>query len=201
MTQADYARHAGISRPMVCKLVKAGMPLTSPEAADAFRGMGRGSQKKRAQAAEQAGPYRPPEAAQAPVQSSSEDGPAGAYERQRQIERAAYELATKALKAGTLDAARLVQIHSQAASNLVSARKEVLKLLEQERALVSGDWVRKVMTEHDGALVQIVKGMPNQLATRISPHDPDAAREELSRWVEESFLKVLFSTTPWEAKP
>ncbi len=87
------------------------------------------------------GPYRPPEAATA-VNASlvASDTPAGAYERQKQIERASYGLAVQALRNKTMDAGRMVTVHAAAAKNLINARQDVLALAEKERSLVSGSW-------------------------------------------------------------
>jgi hypothetical protein len=197
MTQADYARAAGLTRGRVSQLVKAGMPLTSKEAADQWRGMS--VQQRSNPTQPDAGPYRPPEAQAPPDPAAiSADTPLGAYERQRNIERAAYALAARALKNGQPDAGRLVSIHAQAARNLTQARQEVLDLSERERTLVSGDWVRKVMTEHDGAVATLIKSMPRQLAGRIAPHDPEHAERELERWVQDICLATLHSTDPWK---
>lgn len=197
MTQADYARAAGLTRGRVSQLVKAGMPLTSKEAADQWRGMS--VQQRSNPTQTDAGPYRPPEAQAPPDPAAiSADTPLGAYERQRNIERAAYALAARALKNGQPDAGRLVSIHAQAARNLTQARQEVLDLSERERTLVSGDWVRKVMTEHDGAVATLIKSMPRQLAGRIAPHDPEHAERELERWVQDICLATLHSTDPWK---
>lgn len=203
MTQSEYAKHAGLTRGRVSQLVKAGMPLTTKEAADQWRGTATRSRPDSAKAStattQESGPYRPPEA-QAPTDPEvvTADTPQGAYERQRQIERAAYNLAVNSLNAGRLDAGRLVSIHAQAARNLTLAREEVLKLNEHERVLVSGDWVRKVMTEHDGAVATLLRAMPKQLAGRIAPHDPEHAERELDRWVQEVCLKTLSDTSPWK---
>lgn len=202
MTQADYARHAGLTKGRVSQLVKAGMPLTSPEAADQWRGMSAKGRSAPTAPPADAAPsiHRPPEATAPPPTAEGEtaDTPAGAYERQRRIERAAYALAVNALRKTQADAGRLVSIHAQAARNLVVARQEVLNLAERERTLVSGDWVRKVMTEHDGAVAQLLRAMPKQLAGRIAPHDPEHAERELDRWVQEVALKTLNSTDPWK---
>jgi hypothetical protein len=107
-------------------------------------------------------------------------------------------LSVRALKAGQPDAGRLVQIHNQAARNLTAAREEVLTLSERERTLVSGDWVRKVMVEHDGAVATLLRAMPKQLAGRIAPHDPEHAEKELDRWVQEVALATLQQTNPWK---
>jgi len=207
MTQTEYAKAASLTKGRVSQLVKAGMPLDSKEAADAWRGM---SAQKRTTTGQKPppsppeqpadpGPYRPPEANQ-PVDPAavSSDTPAGAYERQRQIERAAYALTVRSLKNGQPDAGRLVSIHAQAARNLTGAREEVLKLMERERTLVSGDWVRKVMNDHDGSVVTLLRAMPKQLAGRISPHDPEHAERELERWVQEVALATLHNTDPWK---
>jgi len=218
MTQTEYVKHSGLSKGRVSILVKHGMPLTSPEEADAWRGSrkgigGRQSHKQLAEAHQQheakfqevassltEGPYRPPEAATA-VNASlvASDTPAGAYERQKQIERASYGLAVQALRNKTMDAGRMVTVHAAAAKNLINARQDVLALAEKERSLVSGSWVKKVMQEHDGAVASLLKAMPKQLAGRIAPHDPEHAERELDRWVQEVCLKTLHSTDPWKS--
>jgi hypothetical protein len=74
---------------------------------------------------------------------------------------------------------------------------QFVAVAERERTLVSGEWVRKIITDHDGAVVQLVKAMPKQLAGRISPHDPEHAEHELERWAQEVFLKTLYATNPF----
>ena len=204
MTQTEYVNHSGLTKGRVSQLVKAGMPLTSLQAADSWRGMSALKRpgiipKSALGSSADPGPYRPPEA-QAPTDPSliSADTPAGSYERQKGIEKAAYALSVRALKAGQPDAGRLVQIHNQAARNLTAAREEVLTLSERERTLVSGDWVRKVMVEHDGAVATLLRAMPKQLAGRIAPHDPEHAEKELDRWVQEVALATLQQTDPWK---
>ena len=39
MTQTEYVNHSGLTKGRVSQLVKAGMPLTSLQAADSWRGM------------------------------------------------------------------------------------------------------------------------------------------------------------------
>ena len=166
MTQADYCRYSGLSRGQVCKLTKAGMPLESPEAADAWRGS---SARKKPSANPLPGPFRPPESDK-PVDTAliAQDSPQGAYERQKQIERAAYALAAQSLRNRTQDAGRMVSVHASAAKN------------------------------HDGAVAQLLKAMPKQLAVRISPHDPEHAERELDQWVQDVALKTLHQTDPWK---
>jgi len=209
MTQKEYRMHSGLTSGYVTQLVARGMPLDSAEAADAWRqknvrararNIPPTASEQEDTAIEQEGPYRPEEAAQ-PVDTATAatDSPQGAYERQKEIERAAYDLAVQALRGRRADAARLVAIHATAAKNLTSSRDEVIAQAEKERRLVSGDWVRKVMQEHDGAVSSLLKAMPKQLSGRIAPHDPEHAERELSRWVQEVALKTLHNTDPWKA--
>ena len=209
MTQKEYGDRIGISQPRVAQLIAQGMPMTSPEAADIWRSQNIRSKRKpdshkttspEPTTIEQEGPYRPAEASN-PIDTATAaiDSPQGAYERQRQIERAAYDLAVDALRGGRADAGRLVAIHAAAAKNLTSARDEVIAQAEKERRLVSGDWVRRVMQEHDGAVASLLKAMPKQLSGRISPHDPEHCEIELTRWVQEVALKTLHNTDPWKS--
>ena len=105
------------------------------------------------------------------------------------------------LKGQCQDAGRLVGIHGRPAQNLKRAREEVLKLDEKERSLVSGDWVRKVMVDHDGVVAALIRSMPKQLAVRISLHDPDHADRELIRWLEDVALATLSKTDRWNRSP
>ena len=209
--QTDYAKHAGLSKGHVSNLVRAGMPLTSLEAADQWRGMSAKPRPSRAgkvskpapapeAGGEAPGPYRPPEAEGALDRNLLREGtPMGSFERMRRIEQDVYALAQESLRKRRPDAGRLFQIHAQAARNLTAAREEVLALSERERQLVSGDWVKRVMQEHDGVISQLIRAMPKQLAGRIAPHDPEHAEKELDRWVDEVFLKTLQQTSPWES--
>ena len=209
MTQKEYGDRIGISQPRVAQLIVQGMPMDSPESADIWRSQNIKTRAKSVTkqkptsdtaAIKQEGPYRPTEASN-PIDTATAatDSPQGAYERQRQIERAAYDLAVDALREGRADAGRLVAIHAAAAKNLTSARDEVIAQAEKERRLVSGDWVRRVMQEHDGSVASLLKSMPKQLSGRISPHDPEHCEKELNRWVQEVALKTLHQTDPWKS--
>jgi hypothetical protein len=200
MTQKEYGDRIGISQPRVAQLIVQGMPMTSPEEADEWRRTNIRTRTKPIQTIkEPEGPYRPPESQQpSDANTATADSPEGAYERQKQIERAAYALTVRSLKNGQPDAARLVAVHAQAARNLTAAREDVLNLAERERRLVSGDWVRRIMTDHDGAVVQLLKAMPKQLSGRIAPHDPEHCEKELDRWVQEVALRTLHNTDPWK---
>ena len=205
MTQKTYSAHAGLSRARVCQLVRQGMPLDSPEAADAWRRLNTWSRKPPAPApaAPTANPApttpeRPPEAAMTlldPGTGATEI--AAAWSRSVKAERIAWSMLTGSLKGQSPDAPRMLALHSQACRHLVDNRERFVAQAEKERQLVSGDWVKRVMQEHDGVLAQLIKNMPRQLAGRICPLDPEHCEKELQRWTDEVFLKTIHETDPW----
>ena len=195
MTQADYARHSRLSKGHVSTLVKSGMPLTSPEAADQWRGLSARRPRRPSPIALKAPPHVPVGTAGA---KSSAEAVEAAWGRLEETERVAYRLMTAALENGQPDSARLLAIHASAVKHLSEGRQRILDLAERERTLVSGDWVRKVMIEHDGAVASLIRSMPRLLAGRIAPHDPEHAERELSMWVQETCLRTLYETNPWK---
>ncbi len=209
MKQIDYCRHSGLSKARISELVRQGMPLDSQESADTWRRLNTWSRKPPAPppAAPTADPApttppSPPEAQERPTPadpSALESTRVGeAYRRLERAERACWGLLCAALKNQTLDAARLLDLHSRSVRHLADSRQDVLNLAEREKTLVSGDWVRRVMQEHDGVLAQLIRTMPRQLAGRISPLDPEHCERELQRWTDEVFLKTLHATDPWQ---
>ena len=196
MTQADYARHSRLSKGHVSTLVKSGMPLTSPEAADQWRGLTSRQPHRRS-------PIAPEALPSVPVTTTgtkpSAEAVEAAWGRLEETERVAYRLMTTALENGQPDSARLLAIHASAVKHLSEGRQRILDLAERERTLVSGDWVRKVIVEHDGAVASLIRSMPRLLAGRIAPHDPEHAERELSMWVQETCLRTLYETTPWKS--
>lgn len=195
MTQADYTRHSRLSKGHVSTLVKSGMPLTSPEAADQWRGLSARRPRRPSPIALEALPRVP--VATTGTKSSAEAVEA-AWGRLEETERVAYRLMTAALENSQPDSARLLAIHASAVKHLSEGRQRILDLAERERTLVSGDWVRKIMIEHDGAVASLIRSMPRLLAGRIAPHDPEHAERELSTWVQETCLRTLYETTPWK---
>ena len=202
MTQRDYCRHSGLSPARVSQLTKAGMPLTNTEAADAWRRLNTWAQKP---------PAAPPAAPTADPAPSTPERPAPtdpaalestrvgqAFQRLEKAERLCWGILCAALKNQAPDAARLLDLHSRSVRHLADSRQDVLNLAERERQLVSGDWVRRVMQEHDGAVASLLKAMPRQLSGRIAPNDPEHCERELDRWVQEVVLATLHSTDPWK---
>ena len=194
ISQKAYAHHANISRGRVSQLCRQGMPLHSPEAADAWRGL-TARQRPEASAAPPTGLPRCSQPA--PDLEGAAECVRAAWARLERCERVAFQVLEAALEAGRPDAGRLVAVHAAAVRNLADGRGRLLDLAERERQLVSGSWVRRVMTDHDGAVASLLKAMPRQLSGRIAPHDPEHCEIELTRWVQEVALATLSSTDPW----
>ena len=194
ISQKNYADHSGLSRGRVSQLRRQGLPLDSLEAADAWRGM-TARQRPEASAAPPTGLPRCSQPA--PDLEGAAECVRAAWARLERCERVAFQVLEAALEAGRPDAGRLVAIHAAAVRNLADGRGRLLDLAERERQLVSGSWVRRVMTDHDGAVASLLKAMPRQLSGRIAPHDPEHCEIELTRWVQEVALATLSSTDPW----
>ena len=194
ISQKAYARHANLSPGRVSQLCRQGMPLHSPEAADAWRGL-TARQRPEASAAPPTGLPRCSQPA--PDLEGAAECVRAAWARLERCERGAFQVLEAALEAGRPDAGRLVAVHAAAVRNLADGRGRLLDLAERERQLVSGSWVRRVMTDHDGAVASLLKAMPRQLSGRIAPHDPEHCEIELTRWVQEVALATLSSTDPW----
>jgi len=201
MTQTEYVKYSRLSKARISQLVAAGMPLDSPEASDAWRRTHTWSRKPPAPppaAPTAEPPPTPPEAAMAmldPGAGTTEI--TAAWSRSVKAERIAWSMLASSLKAQSPDAPRMLALHSQACRHLVDNRERFVAQAEKERQLVSGDWVKRVMQEHDGILAQLIRNMPRQLAGRICPQDPEHCEKELTRWVQEVLLKTLHDTDPW----
>lgn len=195
ISQKTYAHHANLSRGRVSQLCRQGMPLTSPEAADAWRGL-TARQRAEVSVAAPGGPPRPSEPP--PDLQSAAESIRAAWARLERCERVAFQMLEAALEAGRPDAGRLVAIHAAAVRNLADGRGRLLDLAQREGQLVSADWVRGAMRSHDGVVAQIAKAMPRSLAPRVNPVDPELAEAELSRWLNETFLAALHNTNPWK---
>jgi hypothetical protein len=122
---------------------------------------------------------------------------AAAWSRSVKAERIAWSMLASSLKAQSPDAPRMLALHSQACRHLVDNRERFVAQAEKERTLVSGDWVKRVMQEHDGVIASLIRNMPRQMAGRIAPQDPEHAERELTRWTQEVLLKTLHETDPW----
>ena len=194
ISQKNYADHSGLSRGRVSQLRRQGLPLDSLEAADAWRGL-TARQRPEASAAPPTGLPRCSQPA--PDLEGAAECVRAAWARLERCERVAFQVLEAALEAGRPDAGRLVAVHAAAVRNLADGRGRLLDLAERERQLVSGSWVRRVMTDHDGAVASLLKAMPRQLSGRIAPHDPEHCEIELTRWVQEVALATLSSTDPW----
>jgi hypothetical protein len=205
MTQSDYARHSGLSRSHVCELVKKGLPLDSPEAADAWRRLNTWSRKPPAPPPAAPTAHQAPTTPERPPKLPGEDVAAGAcepvraaWERLLQAECLAWASVVVAIKGRQPDAPRLVGVHAQCVKNLIDGRARVLQQAQAEGQLVSADWIRSNMLEHDGTVAALIRNMPRQLAGRVNPTAVEHAERTLQLWVDEVCLRTLSETSPWK---
>lgn len=203
ISNRQIAKHLGVKPPLITRWRKAGMPADSLEAAIAWhrqhvRARKSGPARRQSEVAATDMPGPPPEVRE-PIDRKklAEEGPEAEYERQKNITKAAYVLVAQSLREGRADVRQRLGDNHVATKNWIEIRQRLLDLMERERRLVSGEWVKRVMQEHDGIAASLARSMPKQLAGRISPHDPEHAEAELERWVQDVFLKTLSNTDPW----
>ena len=207
MTQKTYAAHAGLSRARVCQLVRQGMPIDTPEAADAWRRQNTLARKLPPAPPQEPHDARPAaEAPERPPELPGEDVAAGAcepvraaWERLLLAERLSWASVAQSIKARQPDASRLVAVHALTVKNLIDGRARVLQQAQAEGQLVSVDWIRSNMLEHDGTVAALIRNMPRQLAGRVNPAAVEHAERTLQLWVDEVCLRTLSETSPWKA--
>jgi hypothetical protein len=184
------------------------MPLDTPEAADDWRRAHTLARKLPAPP-----PQEPPAASPAaeaaperPAELPAEDIAAGAcapvraaWERLLLAERLSWASVVQSIKARQPDANRLVGVHAQCVKNLIDGRARVLQQAQTEGQLVSADWIRSNMLEHDGTVAALIRNMPRQLAGRVNPAAVEHAERTLQLWVDEVCLRTLSETSPWKA--
>ena len=207
MNQKTYATHAGLSRARVCQLVRQGMPIDTPEAADAWRRTHTWSRKPpappptpahAASPAAEAAPERPADLPDEDIAAGACEPVRQAWQRLLQAECLAWASVVVAIKGRQPDAPRLVGVHAQCVKNLIDGRARVLQQAQAERELVPGSWVKRIMQDHDGVVATLARAMPRSLAPRVNPLDPCHAERELDRWLNETFLAALSATDPWK---
>lgn len=186
ISQADYARHARLSRARVCQLMKLGMPLDSIASADRWRGITKPRKI----------PKRPEGATNRPSKKlSKEDSLAGLLERCRAIELQAYKAAIQAVESGR-GVTRAFIAHNKSARSLAEISPTIARLQQRESNLLSREWVRRFVNDHDPLVIGLIEAMPDLLAPRINPADPDMVRAELRTWAN-SAVKSFRESNPF----
>jgi hypothetical protein len=182
------------------------MPLTSPEAADAWRRLNTWSRKPPAPPPAPPTAEPPPTTPERPPELPTEDVAAGAcepvkaaWQRLLLAERLSWASVVQSIKARQPDASRLVGVHALTVKNLIDGRARVLQQAQTEGQLVSADWIRSNMLEHDGTVAALIRNMPRQLAGRVNPAAVEHAERTLQLWVDEVCLRTLSETSPWKA--
>jgi hypothetical protein len=127
-------------------------------------------------------------------------GPDELLRRYAHVERAAFSRWVTALQSQSSTAGTALREADAATRNYLMIRDKCLHAAERERSLVSGEWVRRAIAEHDGLITNLIRAMPRQMAPRLCPHDPEFAERELATWVNDSFLKTMHSTDPFNGK-
>jgi len=181
MSIRDTAKALGLSRAMVHRLAKLGMPVEGKEGAKGWLKVHRPDIATRLGLAVPEVPVPGPEAT------------AGLMGRVERTEQMVAALVEKAANGVPLQAGQALRLHGLAVRNLIDARRldaedrvRVGELVEREKVLAA--WTRL-----NGELRSLIVAMPRALAPRIAPADPGPAEAILETWVL-TFLRRLSRT-------
>lgn len=195
--QADLVKLWGLSKQRVSQYRKEGMPLDSVEAAAAWRaahygsGVGNAGKTLADSLAERGARLPPPPPA--PVAEDLERPDiAGVYARAQELERMAWEGIGRAVKAdesATTIRTRL-NTYNGALQSRLKAEEKMLAILRERGDLVPGGTAAEAVGRALGALVVLLRAMPNRLAPKANPGDPDAARAVLKAGVADLISRM-----------
>jgi hypothetical protein len=110
-------------------------------------------------------------------------GPDELLRRYAHVERAAFSRWVTALQSQSSTAGTALREADAATRNYLMIRDKCLHAAER-----------------DGLITNLIRAMPRQMAPRLCPHDPEFAERELATWVNDSFLKTMHSTDPFNGK-
>ena len=89
------------------------------------------------------------------------------------------------------DARRWLALASTLGKSYPALHKKVLELKQDHKELIRCDDAQRTFTVFLHRMRDLAERMPAALAGRVSPHDPEGAREQLVIWVKDVFCKSL----------
>ena len=190
MTQAALAKELGITKQAVQKLVRRGMPLTSPELARAWRARNTRSQVS---------PPRPPTPESIMETLDDEEG-GGAQDADgirdnlallARLREAATERYESALAAGEDDNARrwgalLLALAQRGAET----ESKLRRIREQDGETLTFNEAREVLGKILTEIKVLISAMPAAMAAQVNPADTIHAQRALEVWRDSMFRKI-----------
>jgi hypothetical protein len=89
------------------------------------------------------------------------------------------------------DARRWLALASTLGKSYPALHKKVLELKQEHKELIRCDDAQRTFSVFLHRMRDLAERMPAGLSGRVSPHDPEGAREQLLIWVRDVFCKSL----------
>ena len=190
ITQANLAKSWDIDPGRVCRMVKAGMPLTSEAEANRWR---IANQKKPSRTL----PILPtsenaPQASEATdSESLKSENSLGRLIRAKRAELVSYSLVARASRDGSPVAMRAaISGWGEAKKRASEAEMEHARYEETTRQTIRMDEVREFVTTWFGAIRNLMDAMPSSLSARANPSDPECAKVAIQEGVDQIFITI-----------
>ena len=184
---SEIAAAWGCSRQAVAKWVKKGMPTTSVEAATSWR-LSHGERSARVKLLPQIEPPLPAsdgDDAGVPAGLGDPDSAQASRDRARKAERVAYAMLQEQINAkdlGGINAA--MKNYNTARAGRASADLDFIKHQKEAGALVDRFSAINSQNRKLSALKDLLLSLPESVAKRCNPTDPDLAALVLQEWAE-----------------
>ena len=194
-TVAEIAAAWKCSRQAVAKWVKKGMPTTSIDAASSWR-LGHGQRSPRAKLFPVV--QAPVPIADGDFQSEPAlihgDNQTSVRERARKAERAAYAILQERIASKDVDGiAGALKAYNEARKGREGAELAFIKHQQATEVLVDREAITAMFNRRITMFRDHLLSLPDAMALRCNPNDPQGAAEALQEWVERTLRVVAES--------
>ena len=180
----EMARTLGVSKALVSKLIKAGMPLTTPQAAQAWREINAPPRKWKGK---DTAPTEKPQSTHAPSQSIvGGDDPESSLQRAREAEAQSYAalVAEREGGASAEDLRKLSATYFAARRNRQTAEDFAEQWQRRQRITLLYDEAVEIVSRPHNAAKQMLEVMPKSLAPRLYGQPQKAIERALGVWAD-----------------
>jgi len=187
MGTIEIAEALGVTKGLVSQLAKRGMPLTSPEAAQAWREANAKPRKWKSKAASPTPPASKPQAATKPAQViTAADDPHASLERARAAEAQSYAALVAGREGGASpeDLRKLSTTYFAARRNRQTAEDFADQWQRRQRITMLYDEALEIVSRPHNAAKQMLEVMPKALAPRLYGQPQKTIEATLSEWCD-----------------
>jgi hypothetical protein len=187
MGTVEIAEALGVTKGLISQLAKRGMPLTSPEAAQAWREANAKPRKWKSKAAAPTPPASKPQAATKPAQViTAADDPHASLERARAAEAQSYAalLAGREGGASPEDLRKLSTTYFAARRNRQNSEDFADQWQRRQRITLLYDEAVEIVSRPHNAAKQMLEVMPKALAPRLYGQPQKTIETTLAEWAD-----------------